>query len=560
MSLFRPPAAANPDDARVGALLHRVLSIGAVLALLGGVHAALFGVDPTIPFVYLAAGLSMAILWGVLHTGSIRLVARALVVVGFVLVWGAAWATQGVHASTAAVAVLLVMLSGLVWSERAAVVTAVASAVALLALHLGEREGWLAGASVDVGHAVVSNLIATGMAAVVILMSLGEVRQREQIEHHRALREAARREAAESRLRHTQRLEAIAQVAHRVMHDLNNNLTVIAGNLALMESTSDPESLDDARAAVDRGVGIARRLLAFSAAAPSRAGEVRIDEVIQSLQPLLESTLGSRRNLELTVDGHLPTTVLDRGTLETALVHLTVNAREAMSEGGCLCIAVSSSQQESIATVLIEVHDTGAGMPDTVRARATEPFFTTKESGTGLGLAMVADFVERAGGTLAVQSEVGRGTVISIRLPAKQHTPREADSPHERSEDGELRRTVLVVEDDDAVRRITVRMLERLGYETWEAATSQDALDAVAHQCPALVLTDIGLRGASGVALVEALRERWPDLQVVFASGRHRGDVSGIEERDGWLGKPFGTRELEAAVRAQLGEPGGTIA
>ncbi len=369
----------------------------------------------------------------------------------------------------------------------------------------------------------------------------------------------------ETRLREAQRLEAVGQLAGGVAHDFNNLIAVI-GNYAAFVRKELPEG---SRAAADaeqiitasrRAAELTRRLLLFSRREAGHPQVISVRRVVEGIEQLLKRTLGEHICLTVDVDERLWNVEADRSQLEQVLMNLALNAREAMPDGGELRIAAANVRREGEGrereAVRIAVTDTGRGMGREVAAHAFEPFFTTKRAGhggLGLGLATVHGIVAQAGGRVELESEPGRGTTVTLWLPAVRRAAAEPAPAGPRT--GAPRgsgETILVVEDADAVRVLTGRILYSAGYQVIpveNAAVALERLDAA----DALV-TDVVMPGMSGVELAVAARERHPTLPVVFVSG-YTGEATVAAPDDpatAFLSKPFDGDELLRAVRATL--------
>ncbi len=374
-------------------------------------------------------------------------------------------------------------------------------------------------------------------------------------------RSAEERAELEARLAQAQRLESVGQLAGGVAHDFNNLLSVILTCVGFAQRAlpDDHPVLDDVEEigrAADRAAALTRQLLMFSRREVVTPQVVDVAALVRDLERLLNRTLSERVALRISCGPDVVPVFIDPAQLEQVLVNLAVNARDAMPEGGTLSIAVAGSE----GGVRITVADDGTGMADDVREHAFEPFFTTKEpgEGTGLGLASVHGVVTDAGGVVEISSEVGSGTVVTIFLPAAEGrpaTPEEPDAP-EHAAPGNA--SVLVVEDQDPVRRQAVRILEAHGYAVREAPSGDEAL---ARWEPVDVLvTDVVMPGMSGQQLADQARRRAPALRVVFMSG-HTDDIvvrDGARHGDiAFVQKPF-TRDtlLRAVEQAVAREPG----
>jgi len=375
---------------------------------------------------------------------------------------------------------------------------------------------------------------------------------------------------AEEQLAHSQRLEAIGQLTGGIAHDFNNLLTVISGNLQLLEGELEDkpdvqETLAAALRAIGRGAELTRKLLVF--ARRQRLNPQAIDPAILlgELAPMLTRTLGESVKVEVACAPGTPHVFVDPAELDAALVNLAINARDAMPRGGTLRIsarvrevdfAESSSELAAGRYVAIEVRDTGTGMAPGVLARAFEPFFTTKEvgRGSGLGLPMVYGFVKQSGGHIAAESRPGHGTRIELLLPAASPAAKPKPAPEAADRGGG--ETILVVEDEDEVRRVAIAFLNSVGYTTLAAANAEEALQALrSHQEIALLFSDVVLgSGMNGRELAQAARRLRTDLPVLLTSGYER--VPGQPDEDmpelPLLRKPYRREELIAAMRAAL--------
>jgi len=380
----------------------------------------------------------------------------------------------------------------------------------------------------------------------------------------------------EEQLRQAQKMEAVGQLTGGIAHDFNNLLAVIVGNLELVEGEIEQgaqasEWVEIAISAAERGAGLTQRLLAFSRKQALRPTALDANALVQGMLDLLRRTIGERIEIELVRDAGLWQSLVDPNQLENAILNLAINARDAMSAGGKLTITTSNARIDDdyarahtdVAPgqyVLITVSDTGSGMPDDVQKRAFEPFYTTKDVGlgSGLGLSMVYGFIKQSGGHVSVYSEVDAGTTIRLFLPRFSGEGTPESVPIDVSEMLKAKgEAVLVVEDDDELRSLLVRVLRSLGYGVLEANSGAPALEILRSATEVdLLLTDVVLpERMSGVELVEeALREQ-PDLHVLYMSGYtedailHQGRlVDGAQ----FLQKPFRMAEVARAARKAL--------
>jgi len=383
------------------------------------------------------------------------------------------------------------------------------------------------------------------------------------------------RRAAEERLQESHRLQAAGQLAGGIAHEANNQMSVVLGAVHFLQRRKDlPEpaaaDIDLIRRAAERTATITQQLLAFSRRQLLRPENVDLNELVRTAEPLLRRSLDEGQRLVIRT-GDVPGSIrADRNQLEQVLLNLILNARDAMPDGGEVSIETGGGDEIAVLTV----RDTGTGMDQETLRRAFEPFFTTKEigQGTGLGLSVVHGIVSQSGGQIHAESAPDAGTAFVLRFPvvgAKSALPDfsgTATSP-------EAGAVVLVVEDDEVVRRMTARALNEAGYTTMEAEDGRAALDLIGTRDRLdLVVTDLGMPRMDGNQLARRLRADRPDLPVLLISGHVHEDPS-VEGEEPWplLRKPFPPEELVhrvtqllVASRAQRGPaatPGrGTVA
>lgn len=389
-------------------------------------------------------------------------------------------------------------------------------------------------------------------------------------------RDITARKAAEERLRQSQKMEAIGHLTGGVAHDFNNLLAIILGNLELLdEQLGDQPSLQDlvrrAFGAAQRGALLTQRLLTFSRRQPLQARPVDLNHLVSGMIDILRRTLGETIQLQALLANDLWPIFIDHGQLENALLNLSLNARDAMPQGGRLMIKTANcvldarygADHEEVQPgeyVMLTVNDTGVGMPPEVIEHVFEPFFTTKEvgKGSGLGLSMVYGLVKQSGGHVVIDSKAGQGTTIKVYLPRSQLeavTP-PALKPPEPFRAGQAQ-TILVVEDDATVRQLTVNMINSLGYRTVEASTARAALERLTeHRQVALLFSDVVLPGGmNGVELAEEVQKRYPHLKVLFTSGyTEHGLLDSGRLRSGaeLLPKPYRKADLADKLHAML--------
>jgi PAS domain S-box-containing protein len=389
-----------------------------------------------------------------------------------------------------------------------------------------------------------------------------------------ALQDVTRRNALEEQLRQSQKMEAIGQLTGGLAHDLNNLLAIIIGNLDLLQERigSNPgaaEVLDEALQAALQGADLNQRLLAFARRQPLQSRRVELNDIIVGMAKLLRRTLGEHIEIAISTADDLWPVVVDPTQLEAALTNLAVNGRDAMPKGGQLAIAsrnvcldqdYAEAHGDVVAGdyVALEISDTGVGMRPEVLARVFEPFFTTKEKdkGTGLGLSMVFGFVKQSGGHVNIYSEVGLGTTVRLYLPRANGAPAEV-APAEPTSLPRGNETVLVVEDNEKIRRMLLKQLDELGYRTLQAANGQAAIDILkAEPGIDLLFTDIVMPGGlNGWELARLAGELRSDLKILFTSGfpetAFMPDGS-VPERVHLLGKPYRRSELAQKLRDAL--------
>ncbi len=391
-----------------------------------------------------------------------------------------------------------------------------------------------------------------------------------------AVQDVTERRLLEEALVQSSKLEAVGRLAGGVAHDFNNILMAVRGHVQLVQealpaSSHIREDLDEIDQAAARAESLTRQLLAFGRKQPLRVEVLDLNEVIRDAEGLLRRLVGPDVTLELQLDAAPPSVRMDPTHLEQVLVNLAVNARDAMPDGGRLVVetgaAVLPDADESLAGVaregsyaVLRVTDTGTGMDADVRAHLFEPFYTTKETGkgTGLGLATVYGVTTQAGGHIRVTSEPGQGACFLLYLPAVPagergpRSPAEEAPPDTESPGQDRRLRILVVEDEDSVRRVAVKTLEQFGHEVLGAGGGREALSVLDATAVDLVLSDVMMPDMTGPELQKALREAHIRVPVVFMSG-FSGEAGGIPlEGASFLQKPFTRDDLRSAIRAAL--------
>ncbi len=384
-------------------------------------------------------------------------------------------------------------------------------------------------------------------------------------------RDLTERAALEAQLRQADKLAAVGQLAGGIAHDFNNVLTTITGVAELLLGESEPppdwrEDIEEIRVASERAASLTRQLLAFSRRQLLRPRIVDLNEPVRTSERMLRRLIGEDVELDVSLGHEAALVLVDPSQVDQVLVNLVLNARQAMPTGGKLGISTetvelgvdgASSREVDVAGryVRLTVTDTGEGMTATTLAHVFEPFYTTREGGSGLGLATVYGIVKQSGGHTDIASQVGVGTSISVYLPAVDGEPelvRQSAEPPKRGTE-----TLLLVEDEIAVRRLTRRALERHGYHVLEAETPRHALE-LALSFPGVidvVVSDVVMPGMNGRELVEELRILRPGTHVLFVSGYDEGAVLGTDQLPDdvlFLPKPFTPSALHQKVREAI--------
>ena len=387
---------------------------------------------------------------------------------------------------------------------------------------------------------------------------------------------AERLKATEEALLQSQKMEAVGQLTGGIAHDFNNLLTGIVGSLDLLQTRLNQgrtenvgRYIDAAMTSANRAAALTHRLLAFARRQPLIPKSVDANQLVVSLEDLLRRTIGEAIDLAIVVSDDLWNTLCDPNQLESALLNLAINARDAMPDGGKLTISTANARLDGVTAdtpalapadyICVAVTDTGTGMSAEVAARAFDPFFTTKPigQGTGLGLSMIYGFARQSNGHATIDSKPGRGTSVRLYLP-RHHSgsaagPASAAATAGRSATGE---TVLVVEDEPVVRAVILEMLVEQGYRTLEAVDGPSGLRILqGNEQIDLLVTDVGLPGINGRQLADQARETRPGLKILFITGYAESVAiaggflqSGME----MITKPFDLDNLSRRVRAMV--------
>jgi signal transduction histidine kinase len=376
------------------------------------------------------------------------------------------------------------------------------------------------------------------------------------------------REAALAQVHEMQKMESLGQLTGGMAHDFNNLLMAVLGNLELLKKRlpADPalnRLIEGAIAGADRGATLTKRMLAFARRQELKPATVQLSSLIEGMEDMLRRSLGPTISIEATVDATLPPVLVDPHQFELALLNLALNARDAMPEGGRLTIAAHRDEGAALVAglsggefVCILIADSGLGMDKQTLKRAVEPFFTTKGvgKGTGLGLPMVHGLVVQSGGAMQIASQVGVGTCIRLWLPIDRTGVAVESHLSEVAPQSNLSYRILVVDDDPLILSSTAAMLEDLGHIVVEAPSGTTGLEILrANAKIDLIVTDYAMPNMTGLELASIVRQQWPWIPVILASGY--ADLMGIDkaplER---LVKPYNQAEIASCIEKVLKE------
>jgi signal transduction histidine kinase len=389
--------------------------------------------------------------------------------------------------------------------------------------------------------------------------------------NNRLTEEVSERERAQAALVQAQKMEAVGQLTGGIAHDFNNLLTVIFGNLEMIQRRTTEERTarlaDYARQAADRAAKLTHQLLAFSRSQRLNLAPTDLNVLVLGMTDMLNRTIGGQVSIEMQLDPGKPWAMADANQLELAILNLAINARDAMEQGGRLLI--TTEPRDAPVTVdgtmapgrygVVSVIDNGTGIPAALIDKVFNPFFTTKPlgKGTGLGLSQVYGIAQQSGGMVKIDSTEGAGSRIEIWLPLAAPAPQEpAFVPMPARAPGTARERVLVIDDDDGVRRFIVECLESSGYLVTASSNGADGLEQLLAVAPDLLIVDYAMPGMNGVDVVTAARSHDPDLRIILATGYADMEaVDQVMDADRVLRKPFKIDELNAAVHAALAPP-----
>lgn len=435
-----------------------------------------------------------------------------------------------------------------------------------------QEEGWRVrkDGSLFMAEVVINPILSRDGTLVGFAKVTRDITERKQTE--------AALEQARANLAQSQKMEAVGQLTGGIAHDFNNMLTAILGSLELIDirkevfSPTTNRMLQVMRHAADHGADLTRRLLAFSRKQSLEPAFADVNRLVAAMSELIRRTLGESVQVETVLAGGLWPAFVDTNQLESALLNLSVNARDARGDGGGrLTIETGNAYLDDTYArrhadvtageyVVVAVSDTGGGMTREVMQRAFEPFFTTKGAGkgTGLGLSQVYGFIKQSGGHVELYSEPGHGTTVKMYL--QRHVEQRGTVPANVVPlTGPLpggTETILVVEDDDDVRSYSANAVRHLGYSVLEAETAAEALAIIDGGADvSLMFTDVGLPGMNGTLLAEKAMSRLPHLKIVYTSGYARGAVAALGLVDSsvpLLPKPFRVESLARTLRSAL--------
>jgi len=551
-SLLRAPTLASDDVTRRAQLLYRLLGAMAGLAVLGTV-SALFETRNdwrVTAFFYGVVGVWLLGMAFLVRRGRVVLAAWILSVLFWLLIALVTVLFGGMRGGAAAAFTVSILLLGAVVSGRAAIFMALVSCVWCALIAWLERSGRLPTplqpySPVNAWGGIAVTLLLTSVLLRTSIESLEQM-------HARATQAARERDEALRRSIQGQKMELVGNLTSGIAHDLNNLLTVMRNVSELLRAElpapgSDVTGLlDDLNDATSRAALMTSQLLTFGRGSAQGAELLDLGAAVRDLERMLPRLLGA----SVTVDVDAPvggTVKVSRAAIEQVLLNLALNAKEAMPSGGRLRISVQVEDER----VLLLTEDTGLGMDAVTRERAFEPFFTTKASGTGLGLATVHELVTQFGGSVTLRSAPGQGTRFEIAFPREQQLPLPVESgpPESARAPGPTPR-LLLVEDDQLVRRSLARWLGAEGFEVLAVADGEEALSVLASATEiACVVSDIAMPRVDGEALARALIETRPGLPLVLMSGNRSPDgaLVGSATR-AFVPKPLTQHELRLAI------------
>lgn len=373
-----------------------------------------------------------------------------------------------------------------------------------------------------------------------------------------SLLDITERKELEARLVHAGKLDALGQLTGGVAHDFNNLLAAMLGGISILQrrmTFGEREQLvvDQMRHAATQGTELVRRMMAFGRQQELRPDSVDPNALCEAVAGLVNHSLGGTHNVSWTCPAEGLNLYVDRGQLELALVNLIINARDAMSDGGEIAVAIEAAEVRGAAQPMlrIRVADTGAGIPDDVLAKVTEPFFTTKApgKGTGLGLSMVSGFAQQSGGEMRIESTVGEGTTIELLLPSTEARPSSSHSDGQAPLDWLVDKRLMIIDDDEAVRTVLSEQFRDAGAIIDNYASGDDAIAAVERkpQRYDFILSDFAMPGLDGLATLERLSSLSPEARTALMTGNAEDRRLAKEKRIPIIRKPLSIESLAKA-------------
>jgi signal transduction histidine kinase/CheY-like chemotaxis protein len=554
-ALEREAARTNGESMRRGQLLLRVARIMGALTAFAFIGAIAEPANPKLVSVafYGTVGLTILAVMLLAKRGYVTAATWLLSSFFWLLVAFATLFFGGLRGENAATFCVCVMLVGAVLGGRAAIIVAVVSSLWCLFI------AWL-----EMSHALpkalgVAYSPINGWIAITVTLLLTSVFLRTSIDslkraHAEAAESARERDQALARSIEAQKMEIVGNLSGGIAHDFNNLLTVIAGSTSLLRSDvlADDETakgyIDDIESATSRATLMTRQLLSFGGGRINEHSAIDLAEVVRSMGNMLPRLLGSRISVRVSTP-QSAVVLASRAGLEQILLNLSVNARDAMPEGGELTIELRVEGE----TALLTARDTGVGINEETLKRIFEPFFTTKSSGTGLGLSTVQSRVQQFGGTIEARSEPGKGSTFIISLPVHSGKVPRVASKRPDPQRNVFAGRALLVEDDGLVRRTVARILDQTGFDVTAVANGAEALGVLGDSAPfSVIVTDLSMPLVDGRTLARKVRERWPHVPIVLMSGNASieaaNDVSGTDLPI--LAKPVDKDALVRAIRA----------
>ncbi len=396
----------------------------------------------------------------------------------------------------------------------------------------------------------------------------------------RLLHQISERERAEGALRQAQRIEAIGQLTGGVAHDFNNLLTVVLGNVDILQRRSAmgtpgnilvSERLEAIRAAAERGATLTSHLLAFARRQPLIPKLIDLNATIRGMRDLLDSALGMRVSTEFRLADDLWLTMVDESQIELVILNLLINARDAMPNGGVITIETANHRRNETGYadrppagdyVGITIRDTGTGISPHILGRVFEPFFTTKPTGagSGLGLSQVFGTARQSGGGVRIESEVGRGTAVTVDLPRASVDAARMPVNQRKIELKVTPATILLADDNDQVRSVTAATLRDLGYHVLDVASGDGALSALRNDTGIdILMTDLVMPEMNGFQVAVAAKAWRPEMPIVFISGHADQIEDMMSIGDRLLRKPFSVGDLHRVIEAAIAERQGIL-